>query len=348
MWDIVGKRYWYFLLSSLIVIPGIISLSLYGLPLSIDFTGGSLLELEYKGTDVPGPGEMKEVFDSFGFQDTLVQTSGERIFLVRSKFLDSPTKQAIEDSLREQFGDFEELRFEAVGPAVSQEVQQRAVWAVGLAAFAILLYISWAFRHVPNPIRFGTCAIVAMLHDVFVVLGLASIFGVLFGLEVDALFLTALLTVIGFSVHDTIVVFDRIRENSRRRAGEPLPSIVNHSIIQTLDRSINTQLTVVFTLVALLLFGGITIRYFVLILLIGIISGTYSSIFNASPLLVEWEAHPHRLLYALSFALPPLGLLLGAYNWWRGKKPWARGSLLAAGIGLVSIALLFIGRMAVT
>lgn len=348
MWDIIGKRYWYFLLSSLVVVPGIISLAIFGLTLSIDFTGGSLLELEYKGAAVPGPAEIKQVFDSSGFPDTTVQTSGERIFLVRSKFLDSPTKQAIEASLMQKFGEFEELRFEAVGPAVSQEVQQRAVWAVGLAAFAILLYISWAFRHVPNPIRFGTCAIVAMLHDVFVVLGLASIFGVLFGLEVDSLFLTALLTVIGFSVHDTIVVFDRIRENSRRRAGEPLPSIVNHSIIQTLDRSINTQLTVVFTLVALLLFGGITIRYFVLILLIGIISGTYSSIFNASPLLVEWEARPHRLLYALSFALPPLGLLLGTYNWWRGKKPWARGSLVAAGVGFLSLALLFLGRMVVT
>lgn len=352
MLDIIGKRYGYFLLSALVVVPGIISLVVFGLPLSIDFTGGSLWELEYQGTTPPQPAQIKEVFTGFqvaegSLGDTIVQTSGERVFLVRSKFLDTPTKQDIETALTENFGEFEELRFEAVGPAVSREVQERAVWAVGLATVGILLYISWAFRHVPNPIRFGTCAIVAMLHDVSVVLGLASIFGVLFGWEVDALFLTGLLTVIGFSVHDTIVVFDRIRENTRRRAGEPLQSIVNHSIIQTLDRSINTQLTVVFTLVALLLFGGITIRYFVLILLIGIVSGTYSSIFNASPLLVEWEAHPQRLLYALSFALPPVGLLLGAYQWWRGRKPWARGSLVAAGIGFASLALLLVGRIAI-
>jgi hypothetical protein len=164
---------------------------------------------------------------------------------------------------------------------------------------------------------------------------------------VDALFLTALLTVIGFSVHDSIVVFDRIRENSRRYAGQPVEEIVNHSIIQTLDRSINTQLTVVFTLTALLLFGGITIRSFVLTLLIGIISGTYSSIFNASPLLVEWERRPDLLLYALSLLVPPVGLGVGLFFWLRGSeksRPWAKGCLLAAAIGAVCIGLLLVLR----
>lgn len=352
MLAIVGKRYWYFLLSALVVVPGIISLTLFDLPLSIDFTGGSLWELEYQGTTPPQPAQIKEVFTSFqvggeSLADTIVQTSGEGIFLVRSKPLDIETKQEIQAELEERFGQFTELRFERVGPAVAQEVQQRALGAVALAAIGILTYISWAFRHVPNPIRFGTCAIVAMIHDVLVVVGLASIFGVLFGWEVDALFLTALLTVIGFSVHDTIVVFDRIRENTRRRAGEPLENIVNHSIIQTLDRSINTQLTAVFTLVALLLFGGVTTRNFVLTLLIGIISGTYSSIFNASPLLVEWETRPQRLLYALSFALPPLGLLFGLYHLWRGRRPWAPSAFRAAGLGFLAVVLLLLGRMVV-
>ena len=158
-----------------------------------------------------------------------------------------------------------------------------------LAAIFIVLYIWYAFRNLPHAVRYGVCAIIAMLHDVLVVIGLASLFGLLFGWEVDSLFLTALLTVIGFSVHDTIVVFDRIRENLTRLRGQQYDLVVNHSILQTLDRSINTQLTVLFTLFALALFGGVTIRQFVITLLIGILSGTYSSIFNAAPLLVVWE-----------------------------------------------------------
>lgn len=289
MFDIVGKRYWYFLLSALVVVPGLISVLIFGLRLSIDFTGGSLLELQFHEARGIQPAEVKAIFDKHGLADTLVQTSGEDTVLVRAKPMESALKNTIEEELRERFGDFTELRFESVGPSVGEEVTRRAGYAILLAAIAILLYISWAFRHVPNPIRYGTCAIIAMLHDVAVVVGLASIWGRLFGWEVDALFLTALLTVIGFSVHDTIVVFDRIRENMTRHRGELFEDIVNHSIIQTLDRSINTQLTILFTLTALALFGGVTIRHFVVTLLVGIISGTYSSIFNASPLLVVWE-----------------------------------------------------------
>jgi preprotein translocase subunit SecF len=162
--------------------------------------------------------------------------------------------------------------------------------AVGLACVGILIYISWAFRKVANPLRYGACAIIALLHDVLVVLGIFSILGVAFGIEIDALFLTALLTgPIGFSVHDTIVVFDRIRENINKYPGETFERVVNHSLLQTLGRSISTSLTVIFTLSALFLFGGVTIRYFVLAMLVGIVTGTYSSIFNASPLLVVWE-----------------------------------------------------------
>jgi len=347
MLDIVGKRYWYYLISALVVVPGLISLILFGLHFSIDFTGGSLLELQFEQAGAVQPAELKELFGEYGYGDTMVQSSQENIFLIRSKMLDSETKIEIEDEIGERFGSFIELRFESVGPSVGGEVQQRAYLVVGMAAVAILIYISFAFRHVMKPVRYGACAIIAMVHDIFVVVGLASIFGVLFGWEVDALFLTALLTVIGFSVHDSIVVFDRIRENSRRHAGEPIENIVNHSIIQTLDRSINTQLTVVFTLTALLLFGGITIRYFVLTLLIGIISGTYSSIFNASPLLVEWERRPDLLLYALSLLLPPIGPIIGLYLLIRGSdrsRPWVRGCLLAALIGAVAIGGLFLLR----
>jgi preprotein translocase subunit SecF len=176
-----------------------------------------------------------------------------------------------------------------VGPEVSAEVTRSATLAVLAASAAILIYITFAFSKVDQPWRYGIAALVAMLHDVAVVVGLASIFGVLFDFEVDALFLTGLLTIIGFSVHDTIVVFDRIRENAARHRDETFETVVNRSVVQTLDRSINTQLTVFFTLFALTVFGGVTVRNFVLILMIGVLSGTYSSIFNAAQILVAWE-----------------------------------------------------------
>ena len=350
MLDIVGKRYWFYLISAIVVIPGLISLILFGLNFSIDFTGGSIQELQFEEVGAVQPAQLKEVFAEAGFADTMVQSSQENIFLIRSKTLDSETKSAIQAEIEELFGSFTELRFESVGPSVGGEVQQRAYLVVAMAAVAILAYISFAFRHVTNPVRYGACAIIAMVHDIFVVVGLASIFGILYGWEVDALFLTALLTVIGFSVHDSIVVFDRIRENSRRYAGLPVEDIVNHSIVQTLDRSINTQLTVVFTLTALLLFGGITIRNFVLTLLIGIVSGTYSSIFNASPLLVEWERRPDLLLTALSFLVPPVGLAVGLILWFRGSdtsRPWVKGCLLAAAGGAICIGGLVLLRVAI-
>ena len=344
MRDIVGRRRWFYLISALVVAPGIVSLALFGIPLAIDFTGGALWELEFEAAGVP-PAEIRAVYGARGLTDTLVQTSGENVFLIRSKVIGPATKAEIEGELRAAFGGFTELRFEEVGPSVGVEVQQRAALAVGVAALAILLYISIAFRKVAHPVRFGTCAILAMIHDVAVVLGLASILGALVGFEADALFLTAILTVIGYSVHDSIVVFDRIRENMSRRIGEPIESIVNHSIFQTLDRSINTQLTVVFTLVALLLFGGVTIRFFILMLLIGVVSGTYSSIFNASPLLVDWERNPDKMLYALGFFLPPVGAVLGAWHLVRRRAAEAaRPYLLASGAGGALLIVLLVAR----
>jgi len=296
--NIVGRRYWWFALSGLIIIPGlaamIISTVQTGGPLkpAIDFTGGTLWEL----TNFQQPldlGAVREIMTKNGFGDAALQTSekaGQQGLMIRAKHIGSEDKATIEADLKERFGGYTELRFESVGPAIGEEVAQRAQWAVGLAALGILLYISWAFRQVPNPLRYGACAIIALLHDVLVVIGLFSIFGLIFGIEIDALFLTALLTgPIGFSVHDTIVVFDRIRENRKRYPNENFERLVNHSILQTLDRSINTTLTVLFTLTALFLFGGVTIRNFVLALLIGITTGAYSSIFNASCLLVVWE-----------------------------------------------------------
>jgi preprotein translocase subunit SecF len=208
-------------------------------------------------------------------------------------------------ALQAKYGKVERAQVQSVGETVSAESTRSAVIAVVIACVAILVYLTLAFRRAPHPLRYGVCALIAMVHDVLVVIGVAAILGYFIGLEVDALFLTALLTVISFSVHDTIVVFDRIRENLiGRRSGESFDEIVNHSIVQTLPRSINTQLTSLFTLTALLLFGGESIQHFVLILLIGLISGTFSSIFNAAQLLVVWENREWRRWFGRSEEAP--------------------------------------------
>lgn len=290
MADIVGKRYWYFGFSLLVIVPGIISLALWGLPLSIDFTGGSKLEVQLtQPTTALQPAEIKEIMGGFGFGDSIVQTAEDNTLIIRSKTLDEATQAQLLTALESRYGEVKVLRADNVGPTVGAEVTQKAALAVGLASLGILLYITYAFRGLPHAFRYGVGAIVAMLHDVLVMVGAASLLGHFVGWEVDALFLTAALTVIGFSVHDTIVVFDRIRENQQVYRRANYEAVINHSILQTLDRSINTQLTVLFTLVALALFGGVTIRHFIVMLIIGIVSGTYSSIFNAAPLLVVWE-----------------------------------------------------------
>ncbi len=295
MINIVSKRYWFFALSLLVILPGMIALALWGLPVGIDFSGGSLLDLRFPGGLVPPAADVLRLYDEFGVADPIVQSVGTDGLLVRSKTMDDATKGLIVAALEERLALTAEVqRFESVGPAIGAEVAQRAALAVAVAALGILAYITYAFRKIENAHRYGLAAIIALLHDVAVVVGVEAILGHFLGWEVDSLFLTALLTVIGFSVHDTIVVFDRIRENRRLFRRLDYETLVNHSIVQTLDRSINTQLTVMFTLVALLLFGGVTTQHFVTVLLIGVFSGTYSSIFNAAQILIVWENREWR------------------------------------------------------
>lgn len=292
MIDIVGKRYWFFGLSLLVIVPGLIFLLMGGLRPGIDFTGGSLLEVKFESGTAPSPDQVVAIYNAAGFEDTQVQTSGSDMLVIRTSDMTDEKKTELVNTMTTRYGNGQPVtveRFDTVGPAVGREVATQAGIAVAAAAVAITIYITLAFRGVENAFRYGVSAIIAMLHDILVVVGVEAILGKLLGWEADSLFLTALLTVIGFSVHDTIVVFDRIRENSRIYRKIPYATLVNHSIVQTLDRSINTQLTVMITLLALTLFGGITIRHFVLILLIGVFSGTYSSIFNAASILVVWE-----------------------------------------------------------
>jgi preprotein translocase subunit SecF len=293
VFDVVGNRKWFFIGSALIIIPGLVFLLLGGLKLGIDFTGGSLWEVQFK--QAVEPAAVKTILSDNGFGDAQVQTASGNVLQIRIRELKegSPQKVALENAFRAKFGDFTQLQLQTVGPTVGTSISQRAILAIAFASVGILCYIAYAFRKAQHPFRFGVCAIAAMLHDVFVLIGIFAILGYFFNIEIDSLFVTAVLTMIGFSVHDTIVVFDRVRENTIRRASSSYEDVVNYSLVQTMVRSLNTSLTVVFTLLALYLFGGETIKNFVLALLIGIVSGTYSSIFNASLLLVVWE-HQER------------------------------------------------------
>lgn len=289
MLDIVGKKYFYFLFSALIIIPGILSLIFWGLRLGIDFTGGSLLEVRIEKQ--PSKEDIVATVKQVGVEVSLASATNNS-FLIRTKPLTDKETEGVFKSLEEKFGKVEKLRLETVGPTIGAELLRKSLIALVLASIGIVIYITFAFREVPqpaSPLRFGICAIIALLHDVFLVIGTFSLLGRFLGVEVDSLFVTALLTIIGFSVHDTIVVFDRIRENLKRRVSTSFATVVNHSIMQTIVRSLNTSLTVVLVLLSLALFGGTSIRWFVIALLIGVISGTYSSIFNAAPLLVLWQ-----------------------------------------------------------
>ena len=277
-------KYLYFVISLLILIPGVFSLFRWGLRLSIDFTGGSLLELQASSS----AGFAKAAQDN-NLELSSTQSLGSDSYLLRFK----PITQEQNAKFKAALGDVKETRFETVGPVIGRELTQKAILSIILASLFIIIYIAWSFRKIPAPYsswKFGVSAVVALLHDAFVVLGLFSLFGHFYHVEIDSLFVTATLTVIGFSVHDTIVVFDRIRENLGKLPQSTFEQVVDFSLAETLARSLNTSLTVTLTLTALLLFGGESIRWFVIALLIGIVSGTYSSIFNASPLLVLWES----------------------------------------------------------
>ncbi|MBC7877883.1 MAG: protein translocase subunit SecF [Anaerolineales bacterium] len=291
MIDILSKRYYYFVFSLLVILPGLILLSTNGLPLSIDFTGGSLFEVQFEAGKTIETGDILSIYEDAGIDDAQITTTETGSLIIRSSFLTNEVRDEILTTLTETSGaEVSVIRFDSVGPSIGKQVASRAALAVGVAALGVIIYITLAFRKVENAFRYGVCAVIAMIHDVAVVFSVAGIGAVFFDWQMDALFLTALLTVIGFSVQDKVVVFDRIRENANLLRRLEYEKLVNHSIVQTLQRSINTQLmTVEFLLLALALFGGVTLQEFAVILLVGLLSGTYSSIFVAAPILVLWE-----------------------------------------------------------
>ena len=287
--NIIGRRKIWYLVSAILIVPGIIALILWGLNFGIDFKGGT--QAEYQFNKNISTSEVQNALKDLNLSNLTVTSEGNNGVLIRLGMINQAKHNQIIDSLS-KIGETTESSFESVGPTISSDISRKAIIAVIVASLAIILYIAFAFRKVPKPAsswRFGVCAVAALIHDLAFVIGVFAILGHFFGYQLDSLFVTALLTIMGFSVHDTIVVFDRIRENLRKHPSNDFETNVNNSILQTLNRSLNTSLTVLIVLASLYFLGGASLHHFVLALLIGITIGTYSSIFNASPLLVTWH-----------------------------------------------------------
>lgn len=289
----------YFMLSGGLALVSLVFLLIFGLKLSIDFVGGSTMRYSV-GSDVSFTDFETGVTDIYKANNIEITSTSKSdgALVLKSKPVSIESNKKVLEEVTQKFPKANQIYFETVGPAVGAETLKKSMAALIVASLGILFYIAYAFRNVPNPyssFRFGLSAIIAMLHDVLIVLGVFAFLGFYTGVEVDSLFITAVLTVIGFSVHDTIVVFDRIRENlNKLPKGFSFEEVVNHSLVETLNRSLATSLTVVFVLLALFVLGGDTIKYFVLALLVGIVAGTYSSIFVASPILLVWENYQNK------------------------------------------------------
>jgi len=294
MYHIVEKRKIWFTISLFSILPALLymlwSTATRGqpLPLSIDYTGGTVWEVQF--SQPVQPAAVRQVFVDAGYGDTTVFTvNNDFTAQIKFKPVDAEEKERLRQALEAQFGPFEELTYRSLGPSIGREVSQAALVALVAASILILLYIAWAFRSVPHPFRYGVAAVVALIHDVLVTLSFLSIMNLVAGWELDALTLTAILTVIGYSVNDTVVIFDRLRENFHRYRNENFAVVANRSIIETATRSIATQITVLLILVAILVLGGVTLQQFVATMLVGFVSGMYSSIFNATQILVAWD-----------------------------------------------------------
>lgn len=291
MINIVGKRKIFYTLSIILNLMAVFSIVFWGLHFGIDFKGGSLVEVEFLQAR-PEAKAVKDKLADLGLGDIAVQPTGDKGILLRLKDINEETHQKMLQKMNE-VSPVEERRFDSIGPVIGEELKSRSYLAIGAVLILIIFYIAFAFCKVSRPVaswKYGVAAIIALFHDVFIPTGIFSVLGHYLGVEIDLLFVTGLLTILGFSVHDTIVVFDRIRENLRKGAGKSFEETVNISINQTITRSINTSLTVFLALLAIYIFGGASIKYFALLLMLGIFFGTYSSIFVASPILVTWEA----------------------------------------------------------
>jgi len=295
LFKFVERKAWYFALSGALILPGLFFLLAGGLKLGVEFRGGTLLDARFDPP--PAVAEVKDLFATLGHAEAIVQAAEGGRVQVRTVEMQAEDLGTVQRAIAAKYGGrFKDLSTSVVSPSFSAELIQNAIGAITVASILIVFLIAFAFRSFGwSAFRYGIAAIIALLHDALVVLGLFAFLGYFFNVEVDSLFVTAVLTIIGFSVHDTIVVFDRIRENLRLNPGEALNAVINFSIMQTLARSVITSLTVVLTLLALYLFGGFSMRNFALALIVGIVSGTYSSIFNASQIVSLWQEIEDRV-----------------------------------------------------
>jgi len=305
MIDFVGKKRWFFLVSAIAILVAIISLATFKLQPGIDFSGGTSMTIDFtpkveQSESTQLQSQLRQEITNFGHPEAIIQFQREgRNFFVRMKFISTEEVNELGDRLEAIFSRDVEISVPLeMSPIIAAETARNAGIAVIIAAVAMLLYISWAFRRMPKPFRWSTCAIIALAHDALIVMGVFSIMGRLANVEVDAMFITGLLAVVGYSINNTVVVFDRIRENMIRLISPDFAVIVNRSLLETVARSLNTSLTTLCVILALFLFGGATIHNFILVLLIGILAGTYSSLFIAGPLLVTWEKGEWRKLFS--------------------------------------------------
>ncbi|MFA5400658.1 MAG: protein translocase subunit SecF [Dehalococcoidia bacterium] len=288
MINIVGNRKWFFLISICLLVPGIISMLAFGFKLGIDFSSGTVMTLRF--SQQVEQGVLRQQMSQLGYDDATIQKTGDGDFLVRTRDIDTDEKIALIDGLEKGLNAEVTIRdFETVSPVVASEVARNAAIAVLVASIFMILYIAFAFRHMPSPFKWGVSAVIALLHDVLIVMGIFSILGWLIGYQVDSMFIVAMLTIVGFAINNTCVVYDRIRENVRKGISRDFATTVNSSILETIARCINTSLVVILTGLALFLFGGVTIQQFIMALLVGVVVGIYDSIFVAGPLLVLWD-----------------------------------------------------------
>ena len=284
---ITGKRFWFLRISGAIILIGIIALLVFGLKPGVEFSSGSILTISFE--EEVKQSELETAMAELGYANSIIQRTGGGDFIIRTQELSGEERMGLEDALSFRFGTATEREFYSVSPMVATETARNAIIAVGVAAVFILGYITWAFRRMPKPFHYGVCAIIALVHDVVLVLGIFAILGAIMDWEINLMFITGVLAVIGYSINNTVVVFDRIRENLKRGMSANFEVVVNNSLVETLSRSVNTSFTTMLVVLALLLFVGANIQNFAIVLLIGIIIGTYSSLFIAPNLLLVWE-----------------------------------------------------------
>lgn len=290
MYNILGKRKYFYIFSGTLMLLSVIALSVWGLKYGLDFTGGTLAEFQISNSKFQNE-EIKSVLKEADIEDAVITPTENNSILIRYGNSSDEKNQEVLAKLKEKYPDIQNTRLDYIGPSISSELKSKAVWALLVAVIGIAAYVAYAFRKVSRPVeswKYGVGAVVALIHDVLITVGIFAIIGHFFNIEIDSTFIAALLTILGFSVHDTIVVYDRTRENLLRSGGEKFDETVNRSLNETMARSINTSLTVLITLLAIFIFGGASIKNFTLALLIGITFGTYSSIFVASALIVDW------------------------------------------------------------